>query len=140
MTFRLRGSLASLTTFQRGLNGLGKGLVAATPKIAKRAQSLLAQAHSAKRDPYGKKWRARKKSYPWPLMNKSGALLGGIIAKSVRRSINIQIAIGYGIFHQFGTSQMVARMLIPSKGRGLPPRWVGDFAKIVKLELASRLK
>jgi len=140
MTFRIKGKLSQLTTFKRGLNGLGQGLVAAMPKVAERAETRLRKQHNRGKDPYGAKWKRRKKAYPWKILRKTLAMLGGVSVRAVKRSIEIQITVGYGIFHQFGTKNMAMRMIIPSKGRGLPGIWKADFAKVIKADLKKRLK
>lgn len=47
-------------------------------------------------------WEKRKVDKPWPILNKTGALMNQITYKALKRSLQIVSSLPYSAAHQFG--------------------------------------
>lgn len=63
-------------------------------------------------------WPARTRDYPWPILNKTGAMGGRALEDTQNwthgaqeHTLNIHSTF-YGIFHQYGTSKMAMRKFV----------------------------
>lgn len=133
---KLSGDFAGLDRFSASLSHLATdGRTKVAREIKSRADALQKGVFAGRRDPYGAKWKRRKRSYPWPILDKTGVLKGSIGVSFSAGSITWSIGADYGVYHQSGTARMAgrrmirmaARMMIPSAARGLPPIWARDF-------------
>ncbi len=57
-------------------------------------------------------WPERKRSYSWPILNKTGRLKGSWVADKSPKQLTITNATEYATYHQFGTPKMPARPII----------------------------
>jgi phage gpG-like protein len=131
MGIRLSGNTASLHEFASKLQTIPNALPRAAAKMAPRAKGELFRNFASKRDPYHKRWAPRVRSAAHPLMRKTGALRGSISSSASGRTFTVSFGTSYGVYHQGGTSRMVARMLIPLKGR-IPRVWLPWMDDIVR--------
>jgi phage gpG-like protein len=74
---------------------------------------------SAKVDPYGTPWARRKREVPWPLMERTGDLRDDVRLETDEHRVRLEAQMPYGVFHQHGTRNMVARRIVPTQARGL---------------------
>ena len=63
-------------------------------------------------------WPARTRDYPWPMLNKTGAMGGRALEDTQNwqhgarvHHLNIR-STSYGIYHQYGTSKMAMRKFV----------------------------
>lgn len=131
MGFFIRGSMGKLTAFAQKLATLPGELPEIADRSADKADKALKKGFDAGTDPYGSGWAARKGSYAHPILKKTRKLKKSM--KAVASGLNIvsSYGMGYGTYHQTGTATpMAQRMIIPSKGRGIPGKWKVFMAKI----------
>jgi len=57
-------------------------------------------------------WQPRKKSYPWPILEKTGKLKNTWNSKIENKKLTISSPIEYATYHQFGTPKMPARKIV----------------------------
>lgn len=63
-------------------------------------------------------WPARKRDYPWPILNKTGAMGGRALedTQNWRHLVKVHHldirSTHYGIFHQYGTSRLPIRKFV----------------------------
>lgn len=97
--------------------------------LGKMRDALHAQAvrgFNEQRNPYGERWAARKdKRGTWPILQKTGAALYGIVSRALTDRVRMTIA-PYMKFHQTGTRVMPPRLIFPSPSRGLGS-WEGPI-------------
>ena len=68
--------------------------------------------------PTGRKWEARSKPYPWPLMRRTGTLMGSLTSlfgppnevEDTHAVFGTEVE--YAKFHQYGTTKMPARKIV----------------------------
>lgn len=108
--------------------------------------ALTAEAHQQtlncfieERDPYGRRWAARKKAPDWAirafglmqsnhkLLDKTGDGIDSLTAKPTATGIRLRIA-GHMRFHLTGTGKMKARKFFPVDGLG--PIWGDAFLRV----------
>jgi phage gpG-like protein len=85
------------------------------------------QGFDKKVDPYGTLWAPRKdqvkkrnwKSTSQSLMVRSGDLRDDLRLQADENGFRLTSAMSYGVFHQFGTVNMVARKIMPDAAQGL---------------------
>ena len=132
MAVKFKGSTSPLVRLRAQLLSVKDGRSLLARAIKKRATTLLEEGYSNRRDPYGKKWKNRKKAQPWPLLEETGKTRGTLKVRVTGGSLLITVG-RFGVFHQ------PTRPIIPDD-RGLPPRWTADFAKIVEQQLFDALR
>lgn len=76
----------------------------------------------------GHAWIARQKSYPWPILNKTGDLMRSVFSRMNDGRLMIAAQARHAIFHQKGTK------------KGLPPRPIIVRTSKDMHELKRRLK
>lgn len=86
------------------------------------ARTELARANAANFGtgglPTGNKWEPRSKPYPWPLMRRTGTLMGSLTSlfgppnNIEDMSAEFGTEVEYAKFHQYGTSKMPARKIV----------------------------
>lgn len=130
--FSLKGDFGELASFSTKLKAVADGRTKRARAIKARAMALLQEGYGNRRDPYGKKWKRRIKAQPWPLLEETGGTRGTLKVTASGGALNISVG-RFGGFHQ------PTRAIIPD-GRGLPPRWTADFAKIVEQQLFDALR
>jgi len=81
------------------------------------------------RDPIGRAWAPRKHSYPWPLLQKTGAMRRGWYVRKQGLSTVFGNSMPYTRFHQDGTSRMDARKMVPDQR--LSPRWRAEIDRVL---------
>lgn len=122
----IRGDFGKLDRFINTLERLGdnRTLEKLSKNLCEEALSLTAQGFRDQADPYGSKWRGKKRP-------DGRAILVGKTARLRRswhrvrvdsRGFRIATGVTYGSYHQLGTSRMVARKMVPDPG-ALPPKW-----------------
>lgn len=139
LTFRSTG--LSLGRKLQKLSTEGKTIARAA--LASTLRDLILEGFIRETDPRGRKWAPRKDSLPHPILDKTGAMKRGFEIDTRGANIvvqnNVLSAQGrpYPLFHQTGTSKMVARKPLPD--RSLSPYWKKEFDKTVRVSL-ERIK
>jgi phage gpG-like protein len=134
-------------TFQSSGLSLGRklqrlsteGKTIARAALASTIRDLILEGYIRETDPRGRKWAPRKDSLPHPILDKTGAMKRGY--EIDMRGANIVVENNvvsdrgrpYPLFHQTGTSKMVARKPLPD--RSLSPYWRSEFDKTVRVSL-----
>jgi phage gpG-like protein len=117
--------IAKLQRFERGdvVDAIGKS-------IANACHAACIAGFRAQSDPYGVPWAPRKPPKAWAalafglidnghrILDDTGAMVGSLKARYSRGTVLMSIK-GYAQFHQYGTSNMVARKIFPDQAQGL---------------------
>lgn len=140
----LTGDFSGMQRLEENLARLAEVPSRATAEAATEITKELKKEFAAGRDPYGKNWAALrpstiKRGRKPPPLTASGALRDGTEAVPMRGA-GIMITVGepYGVFHQTGTKNMVARPILPSKS--FPKTWLKAITDATKKAFAERMK
>jgi len=135
--FTLKGDTRQLKELQRKLAGVSAELLpVVSEQLAEESLNFAREGFDKSRDPYGAKWKSRKRT---TRKNSGKALLvaSGVMRKSLNVAANaagfvLGFAQSYATFHQSGTKRMVQRMLVPTAAKGLPSKWAREFKAVVQ--------
>ncbi len=134
ISVQVKGDFAKLSAFQRKLAGsaLAKVRRDILDQMAIRSLQMVDRGFDAKRSPYGGKWAKRKRSYPWPTLQRTRGLRSSVKVVATRSGILFSYGKFYGAFHQSGTRHMASRKFIPADGFGLPSRYRKSYQAVVR--------
>jgi len=97
------------------LEKLSKGLADLQPAFTN-MQDLIVQEFKANFGAKGavlnQPWAARKGSYPWPILNKTGKLKNSWETKAESKKLTINNVTDYAGYHHFGTKYLPVRTLV----------------------------
>ena len=68
--------------------------------------------------PTGRRWEPRSRAYPWPIMRRTGTLMGSLTSlfgppnEVNDTSAEFGTSVEYAKFHQYGTTKMPARKIV----------------------------
>ncbi len=117
-----KSGFKALGTFRVKLEKSDDLLISMSKEMRQDVLALIDEGFEKRRDPIGRRWKRRKRAYPWPILNKTLAMRKGWRARSNgKRGTDLMNAVPYTRWHQWGTRKMVARKMIPDKR--LSPRW-----------------
>jgi phage gpG-like protein len=130
--FKFSGNPQQLLRLQKRLQEVaGEALPEISEQLAEESLNLTREGFDKGRDPYGRRWKARKgRATGRALLVRSGLMRGSVFVKSEARQFTVGFARGYATFLQRGTSKMVMRMLVPTATRGLPARWAREYEDV----------
>lgn len=57
-------------------------------------------------------WKPRVKSYPWPLLQKTGKMKSSWLSKPTRKDLEISNTAKYAQYHHFGSTRLPVRKLV----------------------------
>jgi phage gpG-like protein len=57
-------------------------------------------------------WEPRIKSYPWPILQKTGKMKGSWKSKSTKKDLEISNTAKYAQYHHFGSTRLPVRKLV----------------------------
>ena len=122
------------------LKELGSGRSQATlnRKLGMAYASYVDERFETKTAPGNRRWKPRTRHYSWPLLEDTGDLRSAFKRGNVKWSARgFQITVpGYGMYHQEGTRNMVARRFMPS---GIPAELKVEWEEIVADHVRKRL-
>lgn len=103
----------------------GVVLPACSAVMAEEAIGLVKDGFRSSKDPYGEKWKRKKrKDGRKVLSGKTSRLKGGWhVSKNGKGGATIAPSVVYAAFHQVGTKRLPARLMVPSAAKGLPDKW-----------------
>jgi hypothetical protein len=124
--FKLTGDFAKLSRFQQKAAGAALPALRRSilDGISVKGQQQLDRGFDAARSPHRRKWKKRKRNYPWPILQKTLALRTGTTAKATRRGVSYGFKASYGKYH------LRSRPFVPTKT--IPKRWRGAYARIAQ--------
>ena len=124
---------AALAKMRKSLAQMSKVPSRAATAAVTEIQSHVNAQFAGGFDPYGNAWAGHSSATVarWgehPVLDLSGDLAGGVTVAPTRGSgIKVSVDAPYGVFHQIGTSNMPARVILPDN-RGLPDQWRRSIA------------
>jgi phage gpG-like protein len=104
-----------------------KSLAAA---VAPKIQELNDRVWQRRASPDGEKWKARKHSYPHPILEKTGRTRTSLRSVARGAFVVTRVSTPYAEYHQVGTRTMEARPIFPAKE--LPRVWLAHVNKIAQ--------
>ena len=112
------------------INTMGKSVKNLSSPL-KQAESLLNESYQknypSKGATLNQPWPPRKRSYPWPILVKSGRMKGAYTSKITSKDLTIQNQSPYAKYHQFGTTKLPVRSII-----GITPKLLNEIKKIIQ--------
>lgn len=139
MRFKASGDSKSLKRWQQQLGSVDKVLANMSAAMAEEALELVAEGFATQTDPYGKPWKEKSVDDGRSILVGKTARLrrGWHKLNSGRSGFTISPSVDYAGFHQRGTKRMVARMMVPSRSRGLPAKWRNALNAVAVEHLAA---
>lgn len=113
----------------------GDAMVEATSQaMAEATIALIAEGFNDERDPYGKAWKAKKHDDGRKVLHGETTRLrnGWHVVRVNKHGFSVHPSVLYAAFHQTGTRKMDARMMVPSKSRGMPREWKETFVEVAQ--------
>lgn len=125
-----------LQALMKKIESCPDAMAAASDGMAEEATNLIAEGWRDQADPYGKAWKARaretKRSRGKQILVDSGDMKATWHKESVsRRGFTVASGVKYSSYHQDGRG-VAQRMVVPSKGKGLPSSWTDDLGNIIE--------
>ncbi|HEV8246075.1 MAG TPA: hypothetical protein VGP93_09920 [Polyangiaceae bacterium] len=139
MKFTIRGDFAKLEAWEEEFASTNKVLEVMARDMAEEALDLVKEGWSKQADPYGKRWKGKKRpDGRQVLIGKTARLKGGWhVRRSGRNGFTISPSVDYAGYHQTGTKFAPQRAMVPFKSRGLPKPWRAAFEEIAEDHLAA---
>jgi hypothetical protein len=133
MRITVDGDFKTLDDWERAFATADKLLVKMSRDMAEEALNLTKEGWRKQANPYGKRWKAKKKrDGRQVLVGRTARLKGGwYVRKANRGGFTIAPSVGYAGYHQTGTKWMDQRMMVPSAERGLPSEWRDSMNEII---------
>lgn len=139
VTFRSTG-----LSIGRKLQALqAEGKLMARAAIASKLRDLIEEGYVLEREPRGRHWKERTRSYPWPILDRTGLMRRSYQINASGANIVIsndaeERGRNYPIFHQFGWrlpsgGRAAARQTMPIEA--MPPRWRRELDTVVAAAL-----
>ncbi len=122
------GNFAGLHKLQGGLRRVARVPVEVRPYVAAEFRYLLAKGFATGTDPYGSPWAPRKSGGGWPLLVKTGRLLGSMDARPTGKGVMMTAGAPYAVYVD------ARRQILPSGT--LPPA----YQKAVEKHVNARMK
>jgi hypothetical protein len=136
-----RAGLARIREIAGGIAGLSKAtLPAVSAAMGKSVRALISEGFDKRQAPDGKAWKEREQRQTWPLLEKTGKMRRGWRVAVSSKGLKTSNRTKHTKFHQDGTRNMVARPMVPSKGRRLPERWRIAILRSAKNAVHKELK
>jgi phage gpG-like protein len=137
MPFTFKSTGLSLGRKLQKLSTEGKAV--AREAIRSEVTRLIEEGFEQRVEPRGRAWEPRKKFYPWPILEKTGALRRGIRVDAQTSDIKVTADAPYANVHQTGWRQggerQAARQFVPMKV--MPLRWKKRIDAVVRLALQA---
>lgn len=132
-----RQDFAKLEHWTRLFNS-GHVLTSATNNaMAEEMVGLIKDGFRTETDPYGKKWKPKKKpDGRKTLSGKTSRLKGGWhVKRKSDSSFTVAPSVDYATPHQTGapSRNLVPRRMVPTQSRGLPGKWSKAFKEVALL-------
>lgn len=103
-----------LAAFNVKLKSMPKMLRNTSAEMLREAEALVDEGFEQRVDPAGKRWKRRKRSYPWPILNKTLKLRKGWKGGSNQHYFGFSTRVPWARFHQRGTRHLPVRAQVPS--------------------------
>jgi len=82
----------------------------------------------------GSRWAARKYSYPWPTLNRTGKMKNTWKDKTQKLRLEIENPVKYSGYHQFGTTRLPIRAIV-----GVSPPITNVIVEAIKRYIKSSI-
>ena len=139
--FRVGGDFKKVDNWAKAMGTAPDLLLSMSRNMAEEALELVAEGFEQQRDPYGRPWKDKKRpDGRLILTGRTGRLRRGWhLVSSGKDGFSIAPSVNYAVHHQFGAprARIPARMMVPSKRLGLPPRWRAAFESVVEEQLSA---
>lgn len=125
MSVRVTGDFAKLSVMVENFKNVSPALRTMGQGAAEEALDLVREGFAAEKDPYGKRWKRKKRPDGRAVLVGKTANLrrGWHVVRSGRTGFSIAASVKYAGFHQGGTKHLRARMMVPNASKGLPTKW-----------------
>lgn len=139
MKVTVGGDFQKLEAWEKALASTDKLLEAMSKDMAEERVGIVKDGWRNQADPYGKKWKAKKRPDGRQiLVGKTARLKGGWhVRRAGKGGFSIAPSVDYAGFHQTGTKFIPPRRMVPTKARGLPKAWARSLNEIVTEHFAA---
>jgi hypothetical protein len=107
------GGFKALDRFRAKIAKADQLLLLTSKELQRESLKLIDEGFQNREDPSGQKWKRRKRSYPWPILNKTLQLRKGWKGEGNQHYFGFFNRTPYTGYHQMGTRKMVARKMVP---------------------------
>lgn len=139
MRFKVDGDFEKLEDWEKAFASADKLLGTMSRDMAEELVGLVKERWRKQADPYGQKWKPKKKRDGRQiLVGKTARLKGGWhVKRASRGGFTIAPSVDYAGFHQTGTKFIPPRRMVPTKARGLPREWRNNLNEIIQDHFAA---
>jgi phage gpG-like protein len=139
MKLKASGDPKLMQQWQKQLASVPELLSQMSRDMGEEALELIAEGFATETDPYGKRWQDKKVDDGRSILVGKTARLrrGWHLQRYGRSGFTIAPSVNYAGFHQKGTKRMVARMMVPSRSRGMPPKWRTAMNSVAQAHFAA---
>jgi phage gpG-like protein len=130
---------AELDAYVARLRALAQVPEKMMPEAAKAVRDAVRFEFDGGVDPLGKTWAPLKLTGRPSFLTKSTDLRKSLTVEAGGLTINVELQDWKAHFHQYGTSRMVARRMLPA-GDDLPPKWRSDIGAVFSDAVRVTLK
>jgi phage gpG-like protein len=138
----LTGDFGKLARWQRNIAAINSPQVAfeIADGMADVALGLIAETFGREQDPFGNRWKPKKKPDGRPILRgETNRLQRWRKAFVNQHGYRVASLAPYAGYHQSGTRRMVARRMAPT-GNRLPAHWSSEFRGVFVRRMHSLLK
>lgn len=142
MSLTITGDFAKLSEWQKTIETTPSVLADISRIGAEELLDLVQQGFDAESNPYGDRWKPKKRDDGRAILVGKTARLrrGWHTKKSDKGGFTIAPSVSYAAFHQRGTKRMSKRMMVPQRSSGLPPKWKQALIEVNALVMREHLK
>jgi hypothetical protein len=116
----------------------GEFLEEVADRLGEKIKELIDNGFRTNSTPYGEQW-VRKGSYPWPILEKTGAMRAGFHVATNAAGVKATNPVEYARFQNDGTRYVHANAMLPDAGRGLGD-WQEPLREVARAVFNSKLK
>ncbi len=132
---RIKGDFAALRAFAAKARNVDRVFEVVAKNVGEELVELTRERFEQENDPYGDSWEPTQRG--GEILRDTGALSAGWhITQAGPRSVTIGPSVSYGTYHQTGTENMPARMMVP-ENNALPAEYAERIEDIVNLTLKA---
>jgi hypothetical protein len=136
-----RRAIARLRAISKAIETMPPEMLGAVHKtVGRSVRRLISEGFENRSAPDGKAWAKREDDKPHPILEKTGKMRRGWRIITSPKGIWARNRVKHTKFHQFGTRNMVARPMVPSKGTRLPDKWRVAILRSAKNAVGKELK
>lgn len=133
MSFKISGNFDSVMThWTKQLEAASKIVEQTSRAQSEVILTMIGEGFEDETDPYGSAWEEKKTPDSRKVLHGESSRLrnGWHVEQTSRGGFTVAPSVDYAAYHQTGTGNMPARMMVPSASRGLPSDWAAELEAV----------